>query len=80
MFYLNRNEFYTLILEGEMLHLDFLNKSFFKRKPLERQRSDVQSKVTDAVIELMYECKHIATLRKVSMTSEEWESVTQFLL
>lgn len=80
MFYLTRNEVYTLILDGEMLHLDFFNKSIFKRKPLELHRSAFQSKATDAVIELMYEGKHIATLRKVSMTSEECESVTQFLL
>lgn len=29
MFYLTRNEVYTLILDGEMLHLDFFNKSIF---------------------------------------------------
>lgn len=32
MFYLTRNEVYTLIIDGEMLHLDFLTNQFSNEK------------------------------------------------
>jgi hypothetical protein len=79
MFYLNRNEVYTLIIDGEMLHLDFFNKSIFKRKELVLQRSDLTVQANDSMIELFYENKHIANIRKVSMKTDEWEVISQFL-
>ena len=79
MFYLNRNEVYTLIIDGEMLHLDFFNKSIFKRKELVLQSSDLIVQANDSMIELFYENKHIANIRKASMKSDEWEVISQFL-
>ncbi len=79
MFYLNRNEVYTLIIDGEMLHLDFFNKSIFKRKELVLERSDLTAQANDSMIELFYENKHIANIRKVSMKTDEWEVISQFL-
>lgn len=79
MFYLNRNEVYTLIIDGEMLHLDFFNKSIFKRKELVLQRSDLTVQANDSMIELFYENKHIANIRKASMKPDEWEVICQFL-
>ncbi|MBK7987870.1 MAG: hypothetical protein IPK11_13380 [Ignavibacteria bacterium] len=79
MFYLNRNEVYTLIIDGEMLHLDFFNKSIFKRKELVLQSSDLIVQANDSMIELFYENKHIANIRKASMKSDEWEVIFQFL-
>lgn len=79
MFYLNRNEVYTLIIDGEMLHLDFFNKSIFKRKELVLERSDLTAQANDSMIELFYENKHRANIRKASMKSDEWEVIFQFL-
>ncbi len=79
MFYLNRNEVYTLIIDGEMLHLDFFNKAIFKRKELVLQRSDLTVQANDSMIELFYENKHRANIRKASMKSDEWEVISQFL-
>jgi|GEM_PF-1552762 hypothetical protein len=79
MFYLTRNEVYTLIIDGEMLHLDFFNKSIFKRKELVLERSDLTAQANDSMIELFYENKHIANIRKVSMKTDEWEVISQFL-
>ncbi len=79
MFYLNRNEVYTLIIDGEMLHLDFFNKAIFKRKELVLQRSDLTAQENDLMLELFYENKHIANIRKASMKTDEWEVIFQFL-
>jgi hypothetical protein len=79
MFYLNRNEVYTLIIDGEMLHLDFFNKAIFKRIELVLQRSDLTVQANDSMIELFYENKHRANIRKASMKSDEWEVIFQFL-
>lgn len=79
MFYLNRNEVYILIIDGEMLHLDFFNKAIFKRIELVLQRSDLTVQANDSMIELFYENKHRANIRKASMKSDEWEVIFQFL-
>lgn len=79
MFYLNRNEVYTLIIDGEMLHLDFFNKAIFKRKELVLQCSDLTAQENESMIELFSENKHIANIRKASMKSDEWETISQFL-
>jgi hypothetical protein len=79
MFYLNRNEVYTLIIDGEMLHLDFFNKAIFKRKELVLQRPDLTAQENDLMLELFYENKHIANIRKASMKTDEWEVIFQFL-
>jgi hypothetical protein len=79
VFYLNRNEVYTLIIDGEMLHLDFFNKAIFKRKELVLQRMELTTQENDSMIELFYENKHIANVRKASMKPDEWEVICQFL-
>ncbi|HRE59265.1 MAG TPA: hypothetical protein PLW09_15735, partial [Candidatus Kapabacteria bacterium] len=61
------------------LHLDFFNKSIFKRKELVLERSDLTAQANDSMIELFYENKHIANIRKVSMKTDEWEVISQFL-
>ncbi|HRI31809.1 MAG TPA: hypothetical protein PLQ21_09780, partial [Candidatus Kapabacteria bacterium] len=57
----------------------FFNKAIFKRKELVLQRSDLTVQANDSMIELFYENKHIANIRKASMKSDEWEVIFQFL-
>jgi hypothetical protein len=43
------------------------------------QRSDLTVQANDSMIELFYENKHRANIRKASMKSDEWEVIFQFL-
>lgn len=43
------------------------------------ERSDLTAQANDSMIELFYENKHIANIRKVSMKTDEWEVISQFL-
>lgn len=78
MFYLSKNEVYTMILDGEVIHLDFFNKSFFKRKNLELNRNELVFNMGGGLAHILHNNKLIAIVRKNSLKEEEWLSVQNF--
>ncbi len=78
IFYLNKNELYTITISGDSLHLDFLNKSFFKRVPLQLKRHDVTLVPQKSFSEIHLNDTVIAKIRESSMKPEEWQMVKNY--
>lgn len=77
-FYFNKNEVYTFIMDGEILHLDFFNKSFFKRKNLELNRNELVLNITHSIGQIFHHNVHIANVRRNTMKEDEWPSIQNF--
>ena len=76
--YLNKNELYTITISGDSLHLDFLNKSIFKRVPLQLKRHDVTLVPKESFSEIHLKNTMIAKVRESSMKPEEWQIVKNY--
>lgn len=80
MFYLSKNEVYTMIMDGEAIHLDFFNKSFFKRKNLELNRNELVFNMSEGLGHILHNNKLIAIVRKNSIKEDEWLAVQNFFM
>ncbi len=77
-FYLTKNEVYTLTVTDNEIHLDFFNKSIFKRVPMKLNKEQFARNSKEENTDLYIEDKIIARIRKRTMTEEEWQKLQHF--
>lgn len=79
VFYKNKNEPEKINIEGERIEFSFFNKVFFKRKDCIFQKQYLRSQVKEDVIELFEEDLIVAKIRKISLRSEDWRTLKEYL-
>lgn len=78
IFYLNRNEVYTITILEDQLSVDFFNKSFFKRTPMDFRKGEFRIERIGAKLSVYSNDKCIMHIREQSMKSDEWRTILEF--
>lgn len=78
-FYLTKNEVYTITVSDDEIHLDFFNKSIFKRVPMKFNKGMFTYVHKSDYTDLQIESNVIARIRKRTMSDEEWQKLNHFL-
>ena len=77
-FYLNKNELEQLIIKEEELKLTFFNKVFFRKKPSDHLKQDLNFKLNKDIIELYEKNKLIGKIRRTSLDETNWEKLKSY--
>lgn len=80
VFFANRNEPDKIEIKDNKIHITFLNKSFFKRKPIYFFIQELESKISEnGIIHLTNKGKLIAIVRRDSLTTNDWKNLKELL-
>lgn len=79
VFYNNKNEPEKIIIEGDRIEFSFFNKVFFKKEDCVFKKQNLRSQVKESVIELFDEDRIVSNIRKISLSSENWETLKVYL-
>ncbi len=78
IFYLNRNEVYTISIQGDEVSVDFFNKVFFKRVPMDFRKGEFKIERIGAKLSVYNGEKCIMHIREQSMKPDEWRTLIEF--
>jgi hypothetical protein len=78
VFYLNKNEIEQLNIEDEKLELIYFNKVFFKSKPSNYLKLELNIKSNDDIIELYKDNKLISNIRNESTVNDDWDKLKSY--
>lgn len=78
VFYQNKNELEKIKIEDDRVKLTYFNKVFFKRKPIECLKHDIEAQMQESIIELYKSKKIIAKVRITSVNEDDWQKLKSY--
>jgi hypothetical protein len=79
LFYVNRFEPELLSIDDETIHIDYFNKSLFKRKRTTILLNKITVSSEDAIIKIFNDKTLEAVIRKNAVEVEKWEIINRRL-
>lgn len=78
VFYLNKKELEKIKIEDDKIKLTYFNKVFFKKKPIECLKHDIEVRMQENTIELCKSKNIIAKVHITSVNEDDWQKLKSY--